>query len=236
MNRVLLFLCLFYNNKSTFGQLDFKTSNVGRVMDLADLDGRSLLKKYDPDVTGSPFINDDWVSAKITLSRGKEIGPLWVRINLESNELYYLDSARTELVADRSVVRKVDCVDYSSKDGVKYVFKNGYPSIDKQDENFYYQVFTEGKIELLAKKFKYIRSERNDLTGETSKSFVDGAIVLYVSGYGLMQPFRPTNDFITSLFEEDKRQLTKMFVDSNKINLKKIPDLIKLFNYYNSLH
>jgi hypothetical protein len=49
---------------------------VGRVIDLADLEGRSLLKKYDPQITGSPFINDDWVSAKLTLSRGKEIGPL----------------------------------------------------------------------------------------------------------------------------------------------------------------
>jgi hypothetical protein len=205
-------------------------------MDVADLDGRSLLKKYDPDVTGSPFINDDWVSAKITLSKGKEIGPLSIKMNLESNELYYLDSSKMELVADKSVARKVDCMDYSSKDGIKYVFKNGYPAIDKQDENFYYQVYTEGKIELLAKRFKYIRSEKNDLTGEMSKTFIDGSVVLYVYAYGLMQVFHPTKELVNSLFEEDKDQSTRTFIDTNKINFKKIPDLIKLFKYYNSLH
>lgn len=235
MRRLLLFICFFWG-KLAFGQVDFKNSNVGREMNIVDLDGHSLLKKYDPNVTGSPFINDNWVAAKITLSKGKEIGPLPIKLNLESNELYYLDSANTELIAQKGVVRKVNCIDYLSKDGIKYIFKSGYPAIDKQDENFYYQVFTEGKIELLAKKFKYIQSERNDITGDMSKSFVDGAAVLYVYAYGLMQAFHPTKEFIISLFEEDKEQVTKTFIDANKINFKKIPDLIKLFNYYNSSH
>ena len=33
--------------------------------------------------------------------------------------------------------------------------KNGYPPIDKQNENYYYQVLGEGKIEFLVKKFKH---------------------------------------------------------------------------------
>jgi len=235
MKRLLLFICFIYG-KSSFGQLEFKNSNVGRDMNLTDLDGRSLLKKYDADVTGSPFINDNWVSAKITLSKGKEIGPLPIKVNLESNELYYLDSAKVELIADKNVVRRVDCIDYFSKDGANYIFKNGYAAIDKQDENFYYQVFTEGKIELIAKKFKYIRSEKNDLTGEMSKAFVDGNVVLYVSAYGLMQAFHPTKEFVSSLFEADKASAAKAFIDTNKINFKKNADLIKLFNYYNSLN
>jgi hypothetical protein len=235
MKRLLFFICILCG-KLTVGQLDFKNSNVGRMMNLADLDGHSLLKKYDPDVTGTPFINDNWVSAKITLSKGKEIGPLQVKLNLESNESYYLDSANKELIAQAGVVRKVECIDYYAKDGTKYIFKSGYPAIDKQDENFYYQVFTEGKIELLAKKFKYIRSERNDLTGETSKTFIDGSVVLYVYAYGLIQTLHPTKEFIDSLFEEDKQQAAKAFIETNKISFKKIPDLVKAFNYYNNLH
>jgi hypothetical protein len=61
-------------------------------------------------------------------------------------------------------------------------------------------------------------------------------VVLYVEAYGLMQPFRPGKDFIASLFEEDKAQLANAFIDANRINFKKIPDLVKLFNYYNDLH
>jgi hypothetical protein len=205
-------------------------------MNLQDLDGHSLLRKYDPDITGSPFINDNWVLARVTLSSGKQIGPVSVKLNIESNELYYLDTAGKEMVAQNGSVRKVDCIDYYAKDSTRYVFKSGYPAIDKQDENFYYQVFTEGKIELLAKKFKYLRTERNDLTGEVSKTLIDGSVVLYVDAYGLMQPFRPSKDFIASLFEEDKEELAKAFIDAKKINFKKIPDLVKLFKYYNELH
>jgi len=220
----------------SFGQIEFRNSNVGRVLNLQDLDGHSLLRKYDPDITGSPFINDNWVLARVTLSNGKQIGPVSVKLNIESNELHYLDTAGKEMVAKEGSVRKVDCIDYYAKDSTRYVFKSGYPAIDKQDENFYYQVFTEGKIELLAKKFKYLRTERNDLTGEVSKTFIDGSVVLYVEAYGLMQPFRPGKDFIASLFEEDKAQLANAFIDANRINFKKIPDLVKLFNYYNDLH
>lgn len=204
-------------------------------MNLRDLDGNALLKKYDPGISGSPFINDNWVSSIVTLSNGKQLGPVSVKLNIESSELYYLDSAGKEMVAQNGSVRKVECLDYYGKDSIRYVFKNGYPAIDKQDENFYYQVFTEGKIELLAKKFKYIRSEKNDLTGEMSKAFIDGAVVLYVDAYGLMQGYHPTKDFVTSLFEQDKEQAIKAFIETNKISLKKIPDLIKLFNYYNRL-
>ena len=234
MKKILLFVFLIFYQWS-FGQLEFKNSNVGRVMEFADLSGHSLLKKYDPDITGSPFFNDDWILARVTLSRGKQIGPLPIKLNLESNELYFLDSSGKELIALEGLVRKVDCVNYFSKDSIRYIFKSGYPSIDKQNDNYYYQVFTEGNIELLAKKFKYVTTEKNDLTGETSKEFVDGGAVLYVYAYGIMQTLRPTKSFITSLLEEDKQQAINRYISANKINFKKVPDLIKLFNYYDSI-
>ncbi len=173
MKEILLLISILYY-QSSFGQLEFKNSNVGRVVNFADLDGHSLLKKSDPDITGSPFINDYWVSAKITLSNGKEIGSLPIK-----------------------------------------------------------QVFTEGKIELLARKFKYVRVMKNDLSGEISKDFVEGVITLYVYANNIIQQFHPTKSFVLSLLK-DKEQMVKLFIDTNKMNLKSIPDLIKLFNYYNS--
>src|SRR5436190_10845818 len=108
MKEILLLISILYY-QSSLGQLEFKNSNVGRVVNFADLDGHSLLKKSDPDITGSPFINDYWVSAKITLSNGKEIGSLPIKFNIESNELYFLDSAGKEMVAVEGLVKKVDC-------------------------------------------------------------------------------------------------------------------------------
>jgi len=234
MKRILLLIFLFCFQCS-FGQLDFKTSNVGRVMDLADLDGHSLLKKYDPAITGSPFINDDWVSAKLTLSLGKEIGPLSIKLNIESNELYFIDSTGKELIVADGLVKKIDCIDYYTKDSTRYIFKSGYPSVDGQNENFFYQVLTEGSIELLARKFKYIRTEKNDLTGDISKNFVDGVTVLYLYAYGIMQPLKSNKSFIATLWDENKQPEMNKYISDNRISLKNTSDLIKLFNHYNSI-
>ncbi len=215
-------------------QLEFKNSNVGRTLEFQDIDGRTLLKKYDPSVNGSPFIMEDWVPAKVTLARGKVIGPIPVKLNIESNELYFKDANGNELITLNGLARKIDCVNYYSKDGIKYVFKSGYPKIDAQDENYFYQVYTEGKIELLAKKYKYISSVKDSYTGETAKDFVDGAVLLYVFTNNAMQPFRGSKNAVLELMKDKEKPISD-FIDTNKINFKKMPDLKKLFDYYNSL-
>jgi hypothetical protein len=234
MKNILLLIFLF-NCQWSFGQLDYKNSNVGRVLDLTDLDGRSLLKKYDPEITGSPFINDNWVRAKLTLSRGKEIGPLSIKLNIESNELYFLDSNGKEMIAMDGLVKKVYCIDYYTKDSIRYVFKSGYPPIEAQNENYFYQVLTEGRIELLARKYKYISSERKDLSGDVSKSFADGMVILYVYAYGVIQPLKSNKSFIATLWDEDKQQEMNKYISANKINFKSTSDLIKLFNCYDGI-
>lgn len=233
MIRILILFFLLYYQWS-FGQLEFKNSNLGRTMEFTDLNRRSLLKKYDPEITGSPFINSDWVLAKITLSKGYETGPIPVKLNIENNELYFRDSTGKEMIAIEGLVKKIDCFNFYSKDSIQYVFKSGYPGIDKQNENYYYQVLTEGKIELLARRFKYIRVVKDELSGEITKEFVDGIVVLYISINNIIHAYHPTKSFVISLLK-DKEQSINIFIDTNKINFKKIPDLIKLFNYYNGL-
>jgi len=234
MKRILFFLLIgFIMNKSS-GQLEFRNSNVGRLINLEDFNGRSLLKKYDPAIAGSPFINGDWTPAKITLANGKEIGPLPVKLNIESNQLYFLDSTGKEMIAIEGLIKKIDFINYYSKDSIRYIFKSGYPNIDKQNENYIYQVFTEGKVELVAKKTKYIRTVKDELSGEISKDFVDGAAILYIYTFDNIQAFHPNKDFVLSLLI-DKQEEVNTFINANKINLKKTSDLIKLFSYYNKL-
>src|SRR4029079_3966623 len=234
MKRMLFFILISFIMHESFGQLEFRNSNVGRLINLEDFNGRSLLKKYDPDISGSPFINADWAPAIIILSKGKEIGPLLVKLNIESNELYFIDTAGKELIAPEGIVKKIDFINYYSKDSTRYIFKSGYPNIDKQNENYLYQVFTEGKIELLAKKFKYIRTVKNEISGEIIKDFVDGSITLYVYSFDNIQLFQPKIDFVLSLLI-DKHEEVNTFINANKINLRKTSDLIKLFSYYNKL-
>jgi hypothetical protein len=234
MKKILLSLSVCFCFNPGFGQLEFKTSLAGRTLDMADRNGHSLLKKYDPDATGSPFVNDDWAFAKLTTVRGNIIGPLQIKLNIESNELYYLDSAGKIMVAMEGLVKKIDFINYFYKDSIRYVFKCGYPDIDKQNGNFYYQVLTDGVIELLVKRFKYTRVTKEEVSGEITKEIVDGSQIMYTYAFGIMQAFQPGKNSVISLLE-DKEPLVSKFIDTNKINFKKITDLIKLFDYYNSI-
>jgi len=221
----------YYGGAGGFG---FNSTNVGRVVNLLDLNGQSLLRKYEPDISGSPFLNNTWAAAKITLPNGKEIGPFLVKLNIESNQLYFFDSSGKELVASEGAVRKIEFINYYSKDSIRYIFKNGYPVIDKQNENFFYQVLTEGKIQLLVKKIKYLRTSKDAYTSEVSKEFVDEGNVKYLYDGVTIQELRADKNLILS-YMKDKMEAINKFVAENKTNFRKTSDLIKLFTYYNGL-
>lgn len=231
MKILCVFLIICLTRDASFAQLEFKNSNLGRMLRFVDQNGHSLLKSYAPDVAGSPFLDPEWAMANITLSTGKTVGPIPVRLNIADNGLYFRDSSGTELVAVPNVVKKADCINAYWKDSVHFVFKNGYPRIDEQNENFYYQVLSEGKLELLLKAYKYVRVEKNDLSGEVSKEFVEGS-KLYVYTNNSMQPLQANKNFVLLLMK-DKEPSANSFIETNKVNLKKTSDLVKLFSYYN---
>jgi hypothetical protein len=233
MKKLLLFPCVCFFINFSFGQLQADLSGQ-KVKDITDIHGNYLIKDYNPEITGTPFINSDWKLAIITLTKGNMIGPIFIKLNIESNELYYQDKSGKELVAIEGQVRKIDCINFISKEDIRYVFKNGYPGIDNQNEKFFYQVYTEGKVELLAKKLKYIRTDKNAMSGVVTKEFVDAADNLYVFTNNNIQTFHLKKIFVLALLK-DKEEAINEYISKNKINFKKIPDLINLFEYYNKL-
>lgn len=230
MKKILLLSVCFITNVC-FCQLP--TPGGDRAMYFTDIIGNPLINKYDSDIAGSPFINNDWVPAKITFYKGQTKEPVSVKINIETNELYFRDSTGKEMIAMEGLVKKIECYSFS-KDNTRDVFKAGYPVIDKQNESYYYRVYTEGEIELLAKRTKYIKISKNEFSGETAKEFADAADVLYIYIKNEIKAFHPNKSSVIPLLK-DKEQDTNIFIDANKINFKKIPDLIKLFTYYNGL-
>lgn len=213
----------------------FDASNNGNSVHLADMNGHPLNGNVQQDVAGSPYINEDWAWANLTLSQGKILTMVAVKLNIENNELHYTDSTGKELVAMEGIVRRVEYINFITKEKTGYLFKNGYPAINKQNQDFYYQVLAEGKAELLVKKTKYIRTSKDDMTGIVTREFVDAAQVYYVFANSAIKQLNASKKEILDIMK-DKEQLVDSFIETNKINFKKNTDLIKLFNYYNGLN
>jgi hypothetical protein len=219
---------------ATTAQIGFADTNNGRTMEMRDLNGNSLLNdKYQPDIEGTPFLIKDWKIATLVTKKGVQVNNVSVKLNIESNELYYLDSAGKTWIANAGNVVKISLINFDGKDNTTTVFKCGYPAIGKQTNNYYYQVLADGKIALLKKLYKTIETFKNDLSGEKRREFVEGTrIFVFVAGE--IKEVKNDKGFILDLMN-DKQAAIEKYLDLNKINFKKTADLEKLIGYYNGL-
>lgn len=226
-----VFLMVF---QTANAQLDFSSTNNGRVMLFTDQNGVSLLKsRYSPDIEGNPFVSPVWNPAELLLSSGKLLKWARVKLNLESNEIYFLDTLDMALVAKPGLVKKLNFPQLVSPEGTAYIFKCGYPVIDKQTENYYYQVLEEGKIELLKKLSKEIKTTKYDMSGEIKKEFVENSHY-YLFTAGEIKEIKQDKAVMMEIMK-DKNTEMEQFLSINKINFRKIADLRKLIRYYNDL-
>jgi hypothetical protein len=188
----------------------------------------------DASVKGTPFIINQWAKGELTTTKGVTVSNLNVNVNLTTNELYYQDASGKTLVATQGEVLRVAFIDSLTFPFMPYVFKTGYPVIGKQNENYFYQVLTEGDAELLVKKTKILRSTKNNISGIIANEYENHTPVYYVYFKQQMHSLKPSKKNMLSLFP-DKEDLIEKFIETNSINFKKEADLITVFNYYNSL-
>lgn len=229
----ILIFFLFISCEAS-AQLNFTETNNGGFVQFGDMNGRSLRnEKYDPAIEGTPFINPDWADADLLTTGGQLVKNVKVKLNIESNELYYLDAANTTWIALDGKVKKISYINLISNENIPFVFQNGYPAFDNKNENYYYQVLCSGKISLLKKQYKNIEIFKNPLSGEQRKEFVEYSRYYVFSAAG-MEPFKNSKEYLVKLMN-DKGEATKQYLDENKINFKKIPDLMKLISFYNEL-
>lgn len=236
MKNIQVAILIFFVTLSfeTSAQLNFTNTNSGRFLQFGDINGKSLRnEKYDPAIDGTPFINPEWAEADLLTTAGQLFEKVKVKLNIESNELYYLDSANTTLIAMDGKVKKISFTNIISKENIPYVFQNGYPAIDNKSKNYYYQVLCSGKINLLKKFYKNIETFKNVMSGEQRKEFVEYSGYFIFSAAGI-EPFQNSKEYFLKLMN-DKEEAAKQYLDANKTNFKKIPDLVKFITFYNGL-
>jgi hypothetical protein len=131
------------------------------------------------------------------------------------------------------ILKKVTFINLVSNENGQYIFRSGYPAIDKQTENYLYQSILEGKIDMLKKNCKIIKTIKNVYDGTSRKEFAEECRYYVFSEKGLM-PLQNNKEFVITLLK-DQEPLIQQYLQINKINLKKMDDLQKLIKYYNDL-
>jgi hypothetical protein len=204
--------------------------NWGHQVIISDKNGQPFKPGYD-DVVGSPFYFDDWMNALVAASVVNDSGVIKLKFDLVDDNLVYLDSKNQVLVIQKGFINSFSFLD--SAGTIISVFRSGFPAIDKQTQNHYYQVLVDGKVQLLKLITKKIIEQKNDVTGESKKEFASYES-FYVYKDGVLKSFKKDKEFVLFLFSDQQEKINS-YLASKKLNFRSLDDVTGLFKFYNSL-
>ncbi|MBL0882028.1 MAG: hypothetical protein IBJ16_01545 [Chitinophagaceae bacterium] len=178
---------------------------------------------------GSPFFYNDYLESTIQLMNGKSYHRIPVKINYLTGELLF----KTEDGQEMSVIKPFQRVAIK-KDEQSYIFRSGFPAIDKQTEFTLYELIDSGAAVLL----KYTSVSFQDKQPYNGVNIIrtyhkKEVYYSYIPSKGLLALPSET-EALVRLFEKDAILMAE-FANKHKLKAKKESDLKKLFAYYNSL-
>lgn len=205
-------------------------SNAQQFMN--DANGRPLYVHTDYSIEGSPFYYPEYCTAVLKVQNGKTYSGVKVKINLLDNSIVYDAGDGKEMVATSAIeqIRLYNC----SEPSKNQVLVSGMPGVDKQDSKAWYIRLDSGSVHLLKyiqviyRDTKYYGSNLTTRVFEQKESYY-----AYSSDKGMVRLARD-NEVVMAVLAGRKKQVQD-FVAANEIRCKKEADLVKLFQYYNSL-
>jgi hypothetical protein len=186
-----------------------------------------------PDVAGTPFLANDWKYGTLVLNTSRRYDSVRIRLNLYSQQVHFLNSSNLEVALDKGYIKEVLLPD--GKAGVTggLHFQNGFPPVDEQDANNFYQVLVQGKMWLLLSIRKIVAQDKDEMAGEVRKEYK--AYEDYYAYDGkTMQRIRKDKTFVENLLA-DKKDKVEAFIVENKFKLRSIDEIRRVIEYYNTL-
>jgi len=210
----------------------FAINDMTRSIQVFDASGKSFVNPY-RDVAGSPYLRDAWAPATLRLNGSAVVLGMRVRLDLKSQQWHFLDSGNVERLVPSGLVREVLLDDSSGGDVKTTVFRSGFPPVDNRKITDFYQVQSDGKVELLHSMFKAINIDKDEMAGSVQLEFLFYEDY-YLFSQGKMVRVKKDKSEVLNLMV-DKKEKIQIFIDQNHLKLKSIDELKKVIDYYNTL-
>jgi hypothetical protein len=120
---------------------------------ITDNQGAPFKKNYS-NIEGSPFFIEHYCLATLILNKGAEYQSILTKLDLYKHEIIVIDKDNKEIIAVGGLVINISLTDTIGGSPLNYNFRSGYPAIDKNNTFNYYQLLSDGKLQLL----KHIRN------------------------------------------------------------------------------
>lgn len=209
--------------------------NLPATIFLSDIQGIRQSAEFNfREVKGSPYFKSGWSACTIQLSDNRVFENVAGRINLYQNGFHYLNANHEELLAPAAKLRVIEFADTTEVGIIRHVFANGYPVIDNNSTETYYEVLQNGKVQLLMlTKKKLIELKGGIGMPGAEKEFMK-VDLYYVVKDGVISPVKKDKNFLPDYLSDKKQELTD-FIQRNNLKCKNIAEIRQVISYYNTL-
>lgn len=188
-----------------------------------------------PHIKGSAFYDPAFSPSQITLKSGAVYTGIATKINLFTNDIYYLSSDSTQLVAGKGAIKKVILYQNKHSKPDSVIFSCGYPSINHNDENTIYEVLVSGEASLVKLTMKFLTDDQTLTATPEDKKFVENTdYYVAISKKNIIEKWKKGKDFITGILN-DKGSAIQKFIDDQNLKCKSLEDTERVIEYYNQL-
>lgn len=182
--------------------------------------------KYE-NVTGSPYLIDDWSTALVKLQSGQTYKDVKVKYDQVSDELRFENNGK-ELVFINPISEFK--IKLPKNNSVKDLyFKCGFAP----DPKAFYQVLAEGKTTLIKKNRKII-VDKTPYNSATAVKVFEPQTKYYLYRDHKFEGIKNNKKTILGILS-DKTAVLNSYIQKENINLNRDEDFGKLITYYNSL-
>ncbi len=220
--------CLFITSIAQVG-LETKT-NFDQLEGSSFAAIRQVDNRYDG-VKGFPTLYQDFILGEVQTKNNRKLTGL-INYNAQSDELWIKKAGQTvSVLASEITAFKFD----SSK--TKTAF-NHFAFYSASKKSGYFCILVEGNKPLLCRIAK--RMLKADFSGAYSTGARSDEFLTYIDFFTLdkdnhLSEIKQSKNAILSFYEDKKDQILE-HLNTEKIDIKKQEDLIKLFAYINSLY
>ena len=191
-----------------------------------DARGRPLYLTANFATEGSPYFNEDYQPAQLTIMGGAVYNNVRVKVNLLDHLVQYLQSDGREMITEMPVQK----IKFLNSGNIILQCFGGALNTPGAD---IYEVLDTGHIQLLKKISVVFRDSKNYNEASTTRIFERKESYYSLTGSGELKKLEKGRVAMLELFRL-KKDAVASFIDQGHLNCKSEADYKALFSFYNS--
>lgn len=202
--------------------------NKVRAQFISDVNGAPVRALQHTEVDGSPYLNENLSIGSILMRNGASVPDVLLNYHIYSDEL--------EFKRDGALFRvSADIAGFTiSSNGHLRQFRNGFPAVDRQQVQSFYQVIYQGNVVLLKRYRVTVRESKVYNSGTVTKVFVPDFDYYVFKGGRMFSVGKGGKKRWLEILADKKEQIEAM-ISEEKIALKTEAGMVLLLSGYDQL-